>query len=260
MLGIHPTAVVHDRAQVSSTASIGPFSIIEEDVIIGDITTIATHVRILSGTRIGKNCTIHHDVVIGGAPQSISFDPKIKTFVEIGDHTEIREFCTVHRATTESYTTHIGDHCLMLPYSHVPHDGQIGNYVTLEEFVELGGHTHIDDHSIVRSNFPVHQFTHIGKYCDVGCGINKDIPPYIRFNYAGVGSIEINIEKLRERKFTDETIAEIKSAYTIFYKSGLNVSQAVERIKSTMQITEPIREIISFIEKTKRGVTSGWLV
>ena len=55
---IHSSSVIDKKAKIGKNVKIGPWAHIEADVVIGDNTTIAANVCIMSGTRIGKNCQI----------------------------------------------------------------------------------------------------------------------------------------------------------------------------------------------------------
>ena len=107
----------------------------------------------------------------------------------------------------------------------------------------------------------VHQFVHIGRHVMISGGslIGKDVPPYVKagrdpLSYAGVNSIG-----LRRRGFTNEKINEIQDIYRILYQSGLNNSDAVERIEAEMPASKERDEIILFVRNSKRGIMKGYL-
>jgi UDP-N-acetylglucosamine acyltransferase len=260
MSTIHPTAIIAPTAVIGDGADIGPYCIVEDGVVIGAGARLDSHVRVLTGARIGDRCRLHHGVCIADLPQSISFDHAVPTFVEIGDDTEFREFCTVHRATTESYTTRIGSGCRFLAYSHVPHDAQIGDGVTFENFVQMGGHTHVGDHTVIRAAVTVHQFTHIGRYCDIRDSISKDVPPFLRYERFRLSSEHrqsINEELLRAGGYADADIETIRTLYAILYRTGLNVSKAVEEIAARLPDNLHAQAVITFIHHSKRGLIAG---
>src|SRR5262249_42775113 len=146
------------------------------------------HSFIASGARIGKDCIIHHSVVVANVPQDLKFKGSEETTVEIGDNVTIREFATIHRATIHSYkgnagtkdgTTRIGNNCLIMAYAHVAHDCSIGNNVILSNAVQVAGHCTIESYVTVGGLTGVHQFSMIGSYSMVGAVllVSKDIPP-----------------------------------------------------------------------------------
>lgn len=254
---IHPTAFVHPTAQIDSTVTIGAYSTIASQVTIGEGTSIASHVRIDKGSRIGNHCSVHHGAVIGTLPQSIAHDPREETYCVIGDYVEIREFCTVNRATKESRTTRIAHYTRMLPYSHVAHDCHIGEHVTLSDFVQLGGHVHIGNHTIMRMMSAAHQFSNIGTYCDIAAMARKDIPPFTRFGHHHAAFEGVTVDLLREHHFDENTVREIEHAYKILYQSGLNFSDGVKELRNLLPEKKHIGEIVHFVESSKRGIVKG---
>jgi len=62
--GVHPTAVVHSSAKIGTGAHIGPYVVIDEDVVIGDRAVSLAHVVIYRGARIGKNFFAHAHAVV----------------------------------------------------------------------------------------------------------------------------------------------------------------------------------------------------
>lgn len=255
MTSIHPTALVDARAQLGDTVTVGPFSIIEADVVIGDGTTIASHALIANGARIGKNCKIHKGAVVATIPQDLKFGFEETTF-EIGDNTTIREFCTLNRGTRERGKSVVGANCLLMAYAHVAHDCHIGDNVILANCVQVAGHVDIEDQAIIGGLTGIHQFSRIGQHAMVGGGfrVHKDVPPYILamgepLQYGGINSIG-----LRRRGFSAESMSAMKKAYRFIYRSHLNVSQAVEKIKAEMPETPEIQNILDFIDKAERGL------
>ncbi len=255
MTKIHPTAVVDSNAQLGEGVKVGPYSIIEGDVIIGDGTEIAYHAVIAGGTRIGKKCRVFSNAVIGTEPQDLKFGNE-KTFVEIGDNTTIREFATVNRATTHSYTTKVGSNCLIMAYAHVAHDCHIGDYVVLANAVNMAGHVTIENHVGVGGMVAIHQFVHIGTQSFIGglSRVSKDVPPYILamgepLTFAGLNSVG-----LKRRGFKSETLQELKRAYKMLYREKLTTEEAIAKIENTLTLTPEIEHLIGFLRGSERGI------
>ena len=248
-------AIVSPKAQLGENVSVGPFSIIEPDVIIGDGTSIASHTLIAHGTRIGKECAIHHGAVLGTIPQDLKFHGEMTT-LEIGDHTVIREYATLNRGTHERNKTNVGSHCFLMAYSHIAHDCSIGNHVILANAVNMGGHVQIEDNVVIGGIVAIHQFSHIGCHAMIGGGfrVTKDVPPYVLAGSEPLSFNGLNIIGMKRRNFTQKTIDMVESAYKFIYASQLNVSQAIEKIKSDLPLTEEIKHIVDFNEKSKRGI------
>jgi UDP-N-acetylglucosamine acyltransferase len=254
---IHKTAVVDPGVKLGKEVIIGPGAVVESDVAIDDYSRIDSCAKIASGTRIGKNCRVFHGAVIGEIPQDLKFHDE-SSLALIGDRTQIREYATIHRGTEQRKKTEVGSDCLLMAYSHVAHDCLIGNHVVLANSVNLGGHVTVDDWAYLGGMTGVHQFTHIGKHAFLGGGYRcvQDIPPFILAAGEPMKYTGLNLVGLRRRGFTRETIDQLKEIYRLIFRSEFNVSQALEQIKSSFEITGEIQEVIMFIQQSKRGIIS----
>ena len=255
-----PLAYIHPAAKVASSVVIDPFVTIDQNVEIGEGTHIGSNVTILEGARIGRNCRIHPGAVISGIPQDLKFRGE-DTVAIIGDNTTIRECVTINRGTASKGKTVVGNNCLIMAYSHVAHDCVVGNNVIISNASQLAGEVVVDDFAVIGGGSLVHQFCHIGAHVMLqgGALVNKDIPPYIKagrepISYAGVNSIG-----LRRREFTTETIRAIQEIYRYLYQSGMNVSDAIERIEAELPSSPERDEIILFVRNSKRGIIRGYV-
>jgi UDP-N-acetylglucosamine acyltransferase len=256
---IHPTAIIStENVTIGENVIIGPYAVVEEDVTIGDNVTLRAHSYIGSHTTIGKNCRIFQGAVVGEIPQDLKYaDEETETI--IGENTTIREYCTIHRGTTDRWKTTVGNNVLIMAYSHVAHDCEIGNNVIIANSCQIGGHVEIGDFVGVGGAVPIHQFCKIGSnaYVAGGFRVTKDVPPYIRAANTPLTYNGINSVGLHRRGLTSETINHIKRAYTMIYRSKLNVSQAVRYIMENMDMTPEIHKILAFIESSERGIIRG---
>tara|TARA_Y100001970_G_C14132587_1_gene802544 strand:+ start:536 stop:1309 length:774 start_codon:yes stop_codon:yes gene_type:complete len=252
---IHPTALISPSAKISSDVKIGPFTIIEDNVVIKKGSTIKSSVHICKNTIIGEECQIFQSAVIGEIPQDLKYDGE-ETSLRIGDRTKIREFCTINKGTKANGETSIGNDCLLMAYVHVAHDCIIGDNTVLANGVQLGGHVEIGNWVTIGGMTPVHQFTKIGDYAFIGGGyrVVQDIPPYILamgepLKYAGVNSVG-----LRRRGFAPDIRDLIKKIYKIIFKSDTNISESIKLIKKDFKINEQVDLILKFIENSSRGL------
>ena len=254
-ININSHAIVSPKAQLGENITVGPFTIIEDDVIIGSGTSIASNVLLANGTRIGKECRIHHGAVLGTIPQDLKFHGE-STTLEIGDHNVIREYATLNRGTRECLKTIVGSHCYFMAYSHVAHDCTVGNYVILANSVNMGGHVLIEDHAVIGGIVAIHQFSLVGAHAMVGGGfrITKDVPPYVLAGSEPLTFKGLNVVGLRRQNFTNEKIELLDKAYHLIYHSNMNVSQAIAKIKAEFQMTDEVKHLVEFIEKSKRGI------
>ncbi len=250
------TSIISKKANIGRNVSIGPYCIIEDDVIIDDNTTIGSHTVIKQYTKIGKNCNIFSHCVIGEVPQDKKYNGE-KSDLIIGDNNTIREFCTLNRGTGELGSTKIGNNCLFMAYVHVAHDCNLKNDIILANGVQLGGHVNIDNYGIIGGMTPVHQFCNIGTHAFVGGGLRvvQDVPPYIIANGEPLKFSGINILGLRRRNFSSDKRNNIKKVYKLIYNSNYNLSQATQKIKDSFDCNDSsIKDIIDFLKSSTRGL------
>ena len=254
-----PLAYVHPAAKIAPSVVIDPFVTIDQNVEIGEGTRIGSNVTILEGARIGKNCTIFPGAVIGAIPQDLKFRGE-ETLAIIGDNTTLRECVTVNRGTAARGRTVVGINTLIMAYSHVAHDCIVGDIVIISNATQLAGEVIVDNFAVIGGGSLIHQFCHIGAHTMLqgGALVNKDIPPYVKaarepISYAGINSVG-----LRRRNFSSDTIREIQEIYRYLYLSGMNISDAVERIEAELPASDERDEILQFVRNSKRGVIRGY--
>lgn len=246
---------ISPKAIIGNNCNIREYSVIEDDVIIGDNVEIGPSAFIGKGSRIGDGVRIHHGASIAVWPNSITYKGEYTT-TEIGEGTFIKGHAVVCRGTTYAYKTVIGKNCYIMNNSHVGHDNIIGDEVIITAFVALGGHVQIDSYANIGGISGVHQFSKIGKYVMVEmCSkIQKDVPPFVLAARVPTRYTGLNFRGLRRRGFTPDRIEYIKDAYRILYDSGLNVSDAIQKITEDMEMNDDILEIVNFIKKSSRGI------
>jgi UDP-N-acetylglucosamine acyltransferase len=252
---IHPTAIIHERAELGENVSVGPYSVIGEKVKIGDGCRIGTSVLIDGETTLGANNQVFHAAAIGNVCQDLKYRGE-RTYVRIGEGNTIREYVTVNSATGEGESTVVGSNTLLMAYVHIAHNCVIGDHVVLANAVNLAGHVRVHDYATIGGVTPVHQFVEIGRYAFVGGGsrIPQDVPPFLKVagNPAVVSGI--NTVGLQRHGFTAEQRSLIKRAYYILFRSDLNVSQALERIRGELPQTSEITMLVEFVANSKRGI------
>ena len=249
---------IHPEAKIGKNVIIESFVTIEKNVEIGDGCWIGANSVIKEYTKIGDNCKVFHGAVIGAIPQDLKFRGEV-SWVEIGDNTTIRECVTINRGTAAKEKTIIGSNCLLMAYSHVAHDCVLGNNIIIGNATQIAGEVEIDDSAIISAAVLIHQFVCIGSHVMIqgGSKVTKDIPPFIKAGrepiaYAGVNSIG-----LRRRNFSNEEIQNIQDVYRVLYSKGLNTTQSIESIESTLPQSSYRDDIIAFVKKSKRGIIVG---
>lgn len=254
-----PLAYIHPNANIAQNVVIEPFVTIEKNVEIGEGSWIGSNVTIMEGAKIGKNCRIFPGAVISAIPQDLKFDGE-KSEVIIGNYTTVRECATINRGTNASGKTIIGNHCLLMAYSHIAHDCIIGDHSIIVNGVALGGHVVIGDWAIVGGLSAIHQFVHIGEHAMISGGslVRKDVPPFVKaarepLSFAGINSIG-----LRRRGFSEEKIQEIQNIYRILFQQHNNTSQAIIKIETELPVSAERDKIVSFIQDSSRGIMKGY--
>ena len=257
MSRIHSTAIIHPDAEIADGVEIGAYVCIEGPAKIGHGCVLQAHAILAGDVRMGENNLIGYGAVIGAAPQALSFHPGIQSGVVIGQGNTIRESCTIHRGMKDGGITRLGDHNFLMVGSHLGHDAQVGNHVILANNVLLGGHVEIGDRAFLGGGSVFHQFVKIGQLvvAQGNSAFSKDIPPYLVG--ANINTVSgLNVVGLRRAGFTPETRGEIKAAFKLLYKSGLNTRQALAESKNRTW-GEPAQSFFDFVSTAnKRGICS----
>ncbi|MDR1742388.1 MAG: acyl-ACP--UDP-N-acetylglucosamine O-acyltransferase [Dysgonamonadaceae bacterium] len=255
---ISSLAFVHPEALLGDNVVVEPFAYVDANVEIGDGSRIMTHAVVLSGSRIGKNCTIFPNATIAGIPQDLKFMGEDSLAI-IGDGTVVRECATVNRGTASKGFSIVGKNCLIMAYSHVAHDCVLKDYVILGNATQLAGEVEVDEHAILSGGTLVHQFTKVGSHVMIqgGTRLGKDIPPFAMAGRDPVSYVGLNIVGLRRRGFTGEQINNIQEVYRLLYQSGLNISQALPKIETELPESNEKSIILDFVRNSSRGIVRG---
>ncbi len=256
-MDIHKFAIVHEKAKLGKNVTVGPFSIIGENVKIGAGSKIGAHVVIEGWTEIGENCEFYTGAVIGAIPQDLKFAGE-KTIVKIGNHSIFREYVTVNRGTgAGGGQTIIGDNCLLMAYTHIAHDCIIGNNVIFGNAANLAGHIEVGDFAIIGGLTGIHQFVRIGAYSIIGgcSAVTQDIIPFAKAAGNRPNRLYgLNIVGLKRHNFSPEAIRNLQKAYRILFRSNLNLSQAILKIEEEIRDSAEVNQIINFTKYSKRGI------
>lgn len=246
---------VSENARIGNNVKIGEFTKIYENVEIGDDCEIYNNVTIFPGARIGKGVKIFPGAVIAGIPQDLKFRGE-ETIAIIGDYTTIRECATVNRGTASKGKTEVGSGCLIMAYTHVAHDCKVGNRVIISNAAQLAGEVIIDDCAVIGGGSLIHQFCHLGRNIMLqgGALVNKDIPPFVKAAREPISYVGLNSIGLHRNGFTDDQIRQISEIYRILYLSDLNVSRALDLIRSNIPDSPFKEEIVEFVSTSGRGV------
>ena len=250
---INKTAIIDNKAKVSSSANIGPYSVIGPNVEIGEDVIIHSHVNISGNTIIGRRNKIYPFASIGNDPQDLKYNGE-KTKLIIGKNNKIREYVTIHPGTEGGGgLTKIGDNCLFMISSHVAHDCLIGNDVIIANNVPLGGHVTIEDNVVIGGNSAVQQFTRIGKLAMVGgmTGVLNDVIPY-GLSIGNRNYLQgLNLIGLRRSNLNNKDILGLTEAYKEIFATK-NLTDNLIKLNGEFKENPLVKDVIEFITKDKK--------
>lgn len=254
---IHPSSVIDPRAKVPESCSVGPFCTVGPEVELGENCELISHVVIQGPARIGANNRFFPFCAIGCEPQDVTYKGE-PTRLEMGDNNIIREYATINRGTAKGGgVTRIGNHTLIMAYSHVGHDSVIGDRAMLVNGATLAGHVTVEEWAVVGALCPVHQFVRIGAHSYIGGGtvVTKDVLPFSKcVTPRHTKAYGLNAVGLERRGFTSERIRKIHHAFRVLLNSRLNTTQALEKLKSEGDQGEDVAMLLRFIEQSERGI------
>jgi UDP-N-acetylglucosamine acyltransferase len=252
---IHRTALIDPTARLGKDVSVGPYAIVGPHVALGDRCVISAHAVLERNVRVGSGVRVGCGSVLGGDPQDLKYRGE-ETWLEIGDDTIIREYCTINRGTTATGKTTVGERCFIMTYVHLAHDCAIGNDVILANGIQMAGHVTVDDRAVISGLVPIHQFVRIGTYAFVGGGsrVNQDVPPFTKAVGNPVHLYGLNSVGLQRAGFAPEIKLALKRAYRLLFNSDLTVSQGIARARAELPSLPDVETFLRFIEESQRGV------
>ena len=250
---IHPTAIVHPKAQLDSSVEVGPFAIIDEHVVLGPRCQVGPYVYLTGHTVIGADNCFYAGSVIGEAPQDLKYTDQ-PTCLRIGEGNVFREQCTVHRSNRVEEDTVIGSHCFLMANSHVGHNAVLGDHVILANGCLLSGHVTVGDRAFLSGNCSAHQFVRIGTLALMqgGSRLSMDLPPYTVAR--GINGIcGLNVVGLRRAGISAEDRLELKRLYHALFRSGQNLRPALHHACGLFK-SATAKVLLEFVASSKRGV------
>ena len=253
---IHSTAIIEAGAQLDEGVTVGAYAYIGPHVQIASRTEVMHHATVDGNTTLGNDNEIHPYAYIGGKTHDLKYKGGIHR-LEIGNHNVFREYATVHCATAEDLLTEMGDHNVILAYSHIAHECKVGNHLVMSSHAALGGHVEVGHHVNVGWGVGIHQFCRLGDHCMAAATatVLQDIPPFFTASGNPAEVRGINKVGLQRAGFSEAAISGVRKAYKQLYKKGLNRSQAIESIvKSELSQIDEVQELVAFIKASERGI------
>lgn len=255
---IHPTAQVSPEAVIGDNVTIGPFCYIGAKVTIGDGCSFQGHCFVEGTTVIGRNNKFYPFAAIGTDAEDYSYKGE-ETFLRIGNNNVFRENTTINRGTKAGSETVIGDDCYFMAGAHVAHNCELGNHVIMVVNSGIAGYVHVGNNVLISGLAGVHQFCRVGRFAVLSGGstISMDLPPFMIGDGRNGGIRGINLVGLKRNNFPETTVRAIKNFYKIVFRSGMNMTNALEKVKAEIPQIPEIVELIEFIHSSKRGILHG---
>lgn len=253
---IHPTAIVHPKAQIADDCEIGPYCVIGEHVSLGAGCRLHSHVVIDGYTTLGARNEIFPFASIGLKTQDLKWRGGL-TRTEIGDENTFREYVTVHSATGEGEVTRIGSRNHILAYCHIAHNVTLGNHVIMSNVATLAGHVVVEDHAVIGGLAAVHQFCRIGRMAMIGgCSkVVQDVPPFMMADGNPAVTRTINKVGLERNGVSAEAQAALKQCFKLLFRDGLTIPNALARIEQEVPPLPEVRHLIEFVRASERGIS-----
>ena len=254
---IDPRAVVHPEAVLGDDVVVGPFCVIGPEVSIGDRTRLTAHVVIEGRVNLGADNVVAPFASLGGPPQDLKYAGEA-TSVTIGAANRICEYVTVNRGTAGGGgVTRIGDNNLLMAYTHIAHDANVGSRIVFANAATLAGHVEVGDDATVGAFSGVHQFCRIARHAFVGgySVLSQDALPWVMSVGNRAVSHGVNIVGLKRKGYSPETIEAIKRCYMTLFRSKLLLEDAIAKVEAESGSVPEVRYFLDFVKSSKRGVT-----
>ncbi len=257
---VHPNAFVNSSAELHDGVSIASGAIIGPNVVIDSGTQIGPNAVIEGKTKIGKNNKVFPNVFIGLEPQDLKYKGA-STEVIIGDNNTFRECVTINKATDEGEKTIIGNNNLLMAYTHIGHNCELGNGIVLSNSVQVAGHVKVEDKAIIGGCLGIHQFVHVGYLAMIGgmTRVDRDVPPFCLAEghpgrLRGLNRVGIKRSGLMENKEFDLKL--LQDIWNLLFKSNDVISISLEiamKEKLDLSSTKLCNFLKDSISKKRRG-------
>jgi UDP-N-acetylglucosamine acyltransferase len=256
---IHPTAIIEPGASLGADVTIGAYAFVGPGAVIGNGTRLHHHATVEGNTVLGSACEVFPFAYVGGKTQDLKFkggNPGLR----IGDRNVFREYASIHAATADGSVTVIGSDNNFLAYTHVAHDCVVGDRVVMSNYSGLAGHAVIEADVVIGAYAGVHQFGRVGAHAMLGaCAkLVQDLPPFLIADGSPATVRAVNRVGLERRGYTPGQLERVKQIYRIFYREGLNRTQAMEKLAAHADAgSAEFASVLAFAKTSERGLAPG---
>jgi UDP-N-acetylglucosamine acyltransferase len=253
---VHPTALVDPRARLGARVRVGAYTVVGPEAVIDDDVELGHHVVLEGCVVLADRVRIGHGSIVGGVPQDLKFKDGTPSGVRIGSGT-LREYVTVHRATTPGGWTEIGRDGLIMGLAHVAHDCRLGDGIIVINYAGITGHCQIGDRATIGGLTGMVPFTRVGTGAYVGgmAKLNADVPPYMIVDGQPATVRGVNVIGLRRAGIAPAERRALQDAYRLLYRSGLGPKRGLDRVRAEVAACPPVLALIDFVAgATRHGV------
>jgi UDP-N-acetylglucosamine acyltransferase len=249
---IHSTAVVDSKAEVSASAEIGAYAIVEPGVTIGEGVRLYPHAYVSAGTTLERGVQVHPFAVVGHHPQDYAWKGA-PSYTRVGEHTIIREHASVHRGSTPESTTVVGKRVFVMAMAHIGHNCEVADDVILTSGTLLAGYVHVGWKAMLAGGTLVHQFCRVGELATIaGQPVRQDVPPYMLVADSGLAGL--NVLGMRRAGIGSDDRLELRGWYRRLFRSATPFREAVASLQAQAD-GEPARKLAAFLSQpSKRGI------
>jgi UDP-N-acetylglucosamine acyltransferase len=262
---IHPLAVVDSRAEVHPEATIGPFCVVQGDVIIAAGAELRSHASVYGRSAIGPRTILFPGAVVGGDPQDLKFKGEDSEVI-VGADCKIHEYVTVNKGTAGGgMKTVVGDHCLIMAYAHVAHDCIVGDHVVIGNNTQLAGHVKVGARAIISGMVGVHHFASFGELSYTGAmsGVRYDVPPFMIADGNPAKPRKVNDVGLRRAGWAEEDIRALRDAFRVLFRDEATpMSQVLTDYRARMpaEARPGVVRLVAWMEEHLEASVRGRLL
>ncbi len=256
---IHPTAVVEDGAKLADDVEVGPLCYVGSHVEIGSGTRLIAQCHVGGYTRLGCGNVLYPFAALGQDAQDHAADLSTRRYLEVGDRNIFREGTAIHTGTKPETATVIGSDCMFMNHAHVAHNCRVGNNVIMVSGSVIGGYSELHDGAILSGLVAIHQFCRVGKLAIVSgvSAFSKDIPPFMMAEGRNGGIKMVNLVGMKRAGYDEKAIRAMRNVFKIFAFDGLSISNAIAKVEAEIEPLPPVVEFLDFCKNSPRGVVGG---
>ncbi|MGP1345770.1 MAG: acyl-ACP--UDP-N-acetylglucosamine O-acyltransferase [Phycisphaerales bacterium] len=256
---IHPTAIIHPKAELGEGVVVGPYTVVGQGVTVGDGTILHNHVTLQGPMTLGRDNEVFPYAVLGAEPQDLKYQG-LDTGLIIGDRNKIREHCTIHRGTELGGSfTRIGSDCLFMVAVHIAHDCTVEDQVVIANNTMLGGHCLVELGAIIAGGVGIHHYSTVGTLSFVAgmSRVTRDVPPFTLVEGQPAEVRKLNTTALNRRGWDAQRIEQLKDTYRELFRPSDEhappMAETIANLRATNQLSEDAHRLIQALEASQRG-------